>query len=282
MTASDYPEPVRQLIDIGYPERNWPDYPAKFGFTRAHIPDLIRLAEDTDLRFGEVTLEEEDYLNQQDDDELTRWSAQIHAWRALAQLKAEEAIPNLVGLLYQADEYDDDWAADDLVKVFVQIGPACIPALAAYLQDTGNDSYPRNIAIEAVSDIVEAFPETRAEGIAAIIPALKNHKQNDEGTNGFLIYALAEFKATEHIDLIKEVFDTDNVDLMIMGDFEDVQIKMGLLKARTTPRAFSITTEREMKQALAKFNKQITAIKKKEKKKHKQEKKSRKKNRKRK
>jgi len=282
MTEPNYPEPVSQLIDIGYPEHNWPDYPAKFGFTREHIPELIRLAEDTDLRFGEVTLEEDDYLNQQDDDDLPRWSAQIHAWRALAQLKAEEAIPNLIGLLYQAEEYDDDWASDDLIKAFVKIGPACIPALAAYLQDLGNTSYPRNNAIEAVSDIVEAFPETREEGIAAIIPALKNHKQNDDGTNGFLIYALAEFKATEHIDLIKEVFDTDNVDLIIMGDFEDVQIEMGLLKDRITPRAFSIVTEREMKQAQAKLNKQITEMKKKEKKKHKQEKKSRKKNRKRK
>ncbi len=282
MTAFNHPEPVRQLIDIGYPEHNWPDYPAKFGFTREHIPDLIRLVEDTELRFGEVTLEEENLLNTNEDYELPRWCAQIHAWRALAQLKAEEAIPNLVGLLYQANEYDDDWAAEDLVQAFVQIGPVCLPALAVYLQDAGNASYPRNNAIEAVSDIVEAFPEKRAEGIAAILAALKNHKQNDDSTNGFLIYALAEFKATEHIDLIKEVFDTDNVDLFIMGDFEDVQIEMGLLKDRTTPRAFSIVTEREIKQAQAKFSKQITAIKKKEKKKHKQEKKSRKKNRKRK
>ncbi len=282
MTASNYPEPVRQLIDIGYPDHNWHNYIAKFGFTHAHIPDLIRLVEDTDLRFGELTLEEDDLLNENEDYDLGRYSAQIHAWRALAQLKAEEAIPNLIGLLYQADEYDDDWASGDLVEAFAKIGPTCIPALAAYLQDVHNASCPRNNAIEAVSDIVKSFPETRDEGIAAIIPALKNHTQNDDGTNGFLIYALAKFMATEHIDLIKEVFDTKNVDLFIMGDFEDVQIEMGLLKDRTTPRAFSITTERDMKQALAQFNKQITVIKKKEKNKRKLAKKTRKRNRKRK
>lgn len=250
--------------------------------TREHIPDLIRLVEDTELRFGELTLEEENLLDQDEDYDITRWSAQIHAWRALAQLKVEDAIPNLVGLLYQADEYDDDWANDDLVEAFVKIGPACIPALATYLQDTGHASYPRNNAIEAVSDIVESFPETRDEGIAAIIPALKNHTQNDDGTNGFLIYALAEFRATEHIDLIKEVFDTKNVDMFIMGDFEDLQIEMGILEKRKTSREYALITKRDMENAQAEFNKKMNVKDKKEKKKHKQEKKSRKRNRKRK
>ena len=282
MDASNYPEPVRRLIDIGYPDHNWPDYPATFGLTSEHINDLIRLAEDKDLRFGEPTVEEENLLNEDDDYDLARWYVQIHAWRALAQLKAEEAIPNLIGLLYQADEYDDDWASDDLVQAFVKIGPVCIPALAAYLQDINNASYPRNNAIEAIGDIVKVHPETRGEGIAAILPALRNHAQNDDGTNGFLIYALAKFGATEHIDLIKEVFDTDNVDLFIMGDFEDVQIEMGLLKDRITPRAYSLITERDVERAQAEFTKKMNAQAKKQKKKHKQEKKSRKKNRKRK
>jgi hypothetical protein len=281
MTEINYPEPVRQLMDIGYPGHNWPDYLAKYGFTREHIPDLIRLAEDTELRFGEPTMEEENFLNEEDGD-LPRWYAQIHAWRALAQLKAEEAIPNLIGLLYQAEEYDDDWAGADLLEAFVKIGPVCIPALAAYLQDLSNASHPRNIAIEAVGDIVKAHSETREQGIAAIIPALQNHAQNDEGTNGFLIYALAKFKATEYLDLIKEVFDTDNVDLFIMGDFEDVQIEMGMLKDRVTPRAYRLVTERDMENARNELNKKLKKQDIKEKKKRKQEKKSRKKNRKRK
>ena len=43
MTESNYPEPVRQLIEIGFPEHNWTNYLAKYGITREHIPDLIRL-----------------------------------------------------------------------------------------------------------------------------------------------------------------------------------------------------------------------------------------------
>ncbi|NJO10873.1 MAG: hypothetical protein HC873_15870 [Leptolyngbyaceae cyanobacterium SL_1_1] len=30
----------------------WPDYPAQFGFTLEHVPDLVRMA--TDKRFGTV------------------------------------------------------------------------------------------------------------------------------------------------------------------------------------------------------------------------------------
>ena len=229
-----------------------------------------------------MSLEEENFLNEDEDNELTRWYAQIHAWRALGQLKAEDAIPNLIGLLYPVDEYDDDWSNDDLVQAFDQIGPACIPALAVHLQDASNADYPRNIAIEAVENIKYSFPETRAEGIAAILPALKNHKQNDESTNGFLIYALAKFNAVEHIDLIKEVFDTDNVDLFIMGDFQDVQIEMGLIDKRKTPRDFHLVTKRDMENMEAEYNRKMNAVEKKEKKKRRQEKKSRKKNRKRK
>lgn len=278
MTDTNYPEAVRQLIDIGFPENDSLDYLAKFGLAREHIPNLIRLMEDKELRFGDPTEEEEKYLEEEGDD-LKRWYAQIHAWRALAQLKAEEAIPNMIGLIYQAEEYDDDWI-DDLIHVFVTLGPACIPALASYLHNRENADYPRNMTIESLKNIAEVFPETREQVIAAIIPALQEHQQNDEGTNGFLISALADLKATEHLELIKEAFDTDNVDLMIMGDFEDVQIEMGLLKERLTPRKFRLVTPRDMEILHAETVKKETAKARKEKNKRKQEKKSRKKNRK--
>jgi HEAT repeat protein len=280
MTDTNYPEPIRRLIDLGIPENNWFDYPAKFGLTNEHIPDLIRLVEDKDLRFSELTEDEEKILAENDIYDVRRWYAQIHAWRALAQLNAEEAIPNLIGLLYQADEHDDDWIADDLGRALIKIGPACMPALATYLQNSDNGDFARNITIEVITGIIKQYPETREKGIAALLSVLKNHRQNNEGLNAFLIYALAEFKATEHIDLIQDVFETGNVDIFVMGDFEDVQIEMGLLKKRTKPRNAALITKNDVKKAGDEFNMKIRELEKKEKNKRKQEKKSRKKNKK--
>lgn len=47
--------------------------------------------------------------------------------------------------------------------------------------------------------------------------------------------ALAELKDTESAPLMEKAFETDRVDRM-MGDWEDIQVEMGLLSERTTPR----------------------------------------------
>ena len=54
---------------------------------KKHIPELIKMATDEEL-------------NQGDSDSQVVWSP-VHAWRALGQLKASEALEHLLGLLYQ-------------------------------------------------------------------------------------------------------------------------------------------------------------------------------------
>lgn len=94
MTEHNYTEPVSKLLSLGHPDNrdNWLDYQS-LGVTRADIPELIRLLKDKDLRW----MESPDDL--EEDEDLTEWYGQIHAWRALAQLKAEEAIPALLDSL---------------------------------------------------------------------------------------------------------------------------------------------------------------------------------------
>lgn len=112
---------------------------------------------------------------------------------------------------------------------------------------------------------------------------MENYEKNDEGLNGFIVYDLVRLKAVEHIDLIERAFKTGNVDEMIMGDFEDVQVELGLLQERITkparlPFFERLTARDEIFEPEMKANHD----KKKEKNKRKQEKRSRKKNRKRK
>src|SRR5689334_3370154 len=104
-----YEPPVDQLLARGEPDGGpWPDYVTEYGFTEEHVPALIQLATDGSL----CELESEDPLV---------W-APLHAWRALGQLRAEEAVEPLLGLLWRIDEWDDDWAGDELPEVIGMIG----------------------------------------------------------------------------------------------------------------------------------------------------------------
>jgi len=77
-----------------WPEGN-PDYVEKLGLTEEHVPALIRAA----LLWADVDARPEG----------DAVYAPIHAWRALAQLGAVEAVEPLLGMLNTLNEQMDDW-----------------------------------------------------------------------------------------------------------------------------------------------------------------------------
>ncbi len=52
------------------------------------------------------------------------WGAPIHAWRILAQLQADAAIPTLVSVLQRWGDHEEwwEWTNEELPIVFRQIG----------------------------------------------------------------------------------------------------------------------------------------------------------------
>jgi hypothetical protein len=201
------------------------------GFTREHISELIRLVEDKDLRW----MEKPDDIPE--DEDLTEWYGQIHAWRTLAQLKAEEAIPALIDNLQEIDEFDDEWYGEDAFEVFPMIGIAAIRPLAEYLGDNENGTYARVAASVSLQKMSETHPETRDECVAAIVSVLEKYRENDETINGSMISDLMQMSAgLENVQLIEEAFKANCVDIFIDGDFEDVQVKLGLIEKRITTR----------------------------------------------
>ena len=72
------------------------------GLTSEHIPALIRMATDEELNWANA-------------DSLEVW-APVHAWRALGQLHAEEAIEPLMRLFHEHD--DSDWVGEELPIVY--------------------------------------------------------------------------------------------------------------------------------------------------------------------
>jgi HEAT repeat protein len=286
--TSTYTEPVTKLLKLGRPAAGpWLDY-STLGITREHIPELILLVEDNDLL---RKMERPDDLPE--DEDLPEWYAQIHAWRALAQLKTEEAIPVILGILYQFDDEENDWIDGDAGEIFALIGPAAIRPLTEYLADDTRGLYSRATAATSLQSIGTTYPETRDECIQSLVSVLESYEENEEELNSFLVNNLVELNAVEAIELIEKAFEENCVDEFIMGDLEDVQIELGLLEARTKPRGNRISfmdrlshTEEPLVEMgdpmlLGPERKpQKDKTKEREKNKRKQEKKSRKKNRK--
>ncbi len=219
-TTKLYPEPVHSLLTLGEVSwQNWDDYQA-LGFTREHIPDLIRMATD---QFLIVEAEEPEF-----------W-APIHAWRALAQFDAKEAIDPLVGNFNLFEAADSDWLRDDLPDALVILGPDCIPALAMYLIDTRHATMARISAGETLKNIAETYPDTRDHVKGTLLSALELFEENDEELNGFLMGDLLDLKAVEAMPVIRRAFEAGAIDITIAGDLEDAEIELGFREERATP-----------------------------------------------
>jgi hypothetical protein len=280
--SSRYTEPVSQLLTIGFPDDfdlvfqlsshpvdNWPDYPKQYGLTASNIPELIRLATDEDL------------LNDTSDDNKT-W-APMHAWRALGQLHAADAVQPLLDLLHRADDEEDDLVIEELPDALALIGPPAFAPTVDYLLNQDNKEWARSLALTVVEKIAALHPQVRGEYTAAVMAALENYAQNPDALNGDLAATVADHKIVEAYPLVEKAYADDRVDELMMGDWEDFQVAVGLLKERITPQQRSfpipITSPGSFGEGFGKGGRRED---KKTKQKRKQAKASRKKNRKRK
>jgi len=216
-------DPIIHLMELGEPHYTqdfaWPDY-RSFGITSALIPALIQIATDTNL------------IHLPDENDPRGW-APIHAWRALGQLQAGEAILPLLRLLHEVR--DNDWVIEELPDVFALIGPAAFPALVDYLSDTGYPAYARLVAATSLMEMARNHPQVRDQSVAVLAEQLARFEQNLPGVNSVLIANLVELQAVEKADLIQRVFTEGKVDRFLVGDWRDIRHRLRPPAARRTP-----------------------------------------------
>ncbi|HEY0153508.1 MAG TPA: hypothetical protein VGB92_15985 [Longimicrobium sp.] len=214
-----YTAPVDQLLSLGSPGEiwdPWADYLA-LGLTDEHVPELIRMATDPALNESEGLVEV--------------W-APLHAWRALGQLRAEAAAQPLVDLLATVD---DDWVQDDLPQALGMIGGAAIAGLRELLANDAADLTPRISAMAALSAVARDHPELRDQAVGVLTAQLALWPDQDPDLNASLISALAKLQAVEAAPVMEAAFTGCAVTEYICGDWEDAQVRLGLLAERITP-----------------------------------------------
>ena len=213
MSISNYQPPVAELLNYGdcRQYKEWPNYVQELNLEEKHIPQLLKMATDEEL-------------NQGDSDTPEIWSP-VHAWRALGQLKAAQALEPLLGLL---NNRDDDWISTDFPTLCSLIGPEAIPYLEKFLADTSNNFFARADAAQSLESISHKYPETREHNIAVIAGELEKFRDNNVTFNGLLIGMLVDLQAVETINLIEEAYQANQVDTFITGDWDYIQVEFGL------------------------------------------------------
>jgi hypothetical protein len=222
MPEALYQPPVKQLLSLGEPRRGEArDYSA-LGISAGDVPALINMATDEALNGGPQ-------------ESLMVW-APVHAWRALAQLRAGEAIAPLLELFRRSDDDMDDWVGTDLPESLAQFGAAVLDPLTAYLANPANGEWSRVNTARTIGLVGEKHPELRMDSITRLAAQLERFAEQSETLNAFLISPLWDLRAVEAMPVIERAFASGRVDESVQGDLEDVQIQFGLKTEREHPR----------------------------------------------
>ncbi|MDB4949245.1 MAG: hypothetical protein JWM27_1894 [Gemmatimonadetes bacterium] len=225
-TSPPYLPPLDQLVALGDPTEigeDWPDYPA-MGIAAEHVPELIRMARDRDMLKADAETPE-------------GWAG-LHAWRALGQLRAPSAAVPLLRLMVREADEDNDWAMEEIPVVLGMIGPPALEPLQEMLPLLAReDEWSVTAAVgSALVKVAKHFPDTRDAVVAALARQLESARQQDATTNAFLVSNLLSLSAVEAAAVMEAAFAGEEVDEAVVGDWEDVQISLGLRTERSTPR----------------------------------------------
>ncbi len=166
--------------------------------------------------------------------EKEEWGTASFALLALQQLKSVKGLRLTYELLIEEDEREKNFEYELLID-YSKSNPEDFFELAEEVYDSSDcqvkDTFAEGIGIIANAD---SSKEERAEQF--FVERLRNHQKWHDHNNGYLIMGLIEAnKGKENYDLVKEAFDTDNVDEFVLGDLEDFEIEIGMRAERETP-----------------------------------------------
>lgn len=207
-----YPEALAGLLSLGKPTNDL-SYQKWAERLKDHVPDLIRMVLDEDL-------------NQRREKDPAVW-APLHALQILGVLGAESAAQPLTACL----DWDDVWVGEALPQVYARIGPAAIPVLQAYLEDSTHDRFGRAKASDSLAAIARAHPSVQKDIVAYLTAFLGRPSADDspaeEDVTAFVICDLADLGDPSAYPAIKRAYDENRVNPQII-ELENVEADFGL------------------------------------------------------
>lgn len=217
-----YPDPISQLL--AFKEKTtwqdeWIDYQSIFGFTKADVPELIRLTSDEENPIDDDDLENDGSLD-----------LYIHALRALAQIEPETAVNVYLEQLQKFP--DDDFLHEEIDGISKRLGAIAIAPFVKALGNTALDNQVRMTAANGLEGIAKSYPEFRDACVEPMIAQLRYYQDQDDALiNSVLVDNIVHLKGVEAIDLLAEVFANREIDEMLTGSWAAVQVALGVKQA---------------------------------------------------
>ena len=224
MFRKDYSDKVQQLFDFGREplmSSRFPNY-SSFNFMQDDIPELIKLA--TDYRYDLYSEDEEhNDDNEYIYDEL--FYASIHAVNILGLLQAVESIPHILKRL-EKEHVDNDFLAESIGDYVKNLGIKGLDIFEKYIFDNV-DKFEVNYIFDGLLHLAQNDEFCKKRVVDIFIRYIKNEITDPE-TIATAIWYLTKLTDDEHIELIRETFATKEVDELMCGDLEDIEIELGL------------------------------------------------------
>jgi len=194
---------------------------AELGFSRDDIEGLIEIALDEDLELYNSSVEKERYIP-------------CHAITALGQFEAVEALDRLLERLEFF--HKDDYYREAVLYYIRKISYLKLDVLIEYFLD--REKYPglRVLVVEGIEEALNRDDILDEKAEKAFVEYLQRDDELDDFLNPMVIFMLLGITDDKYIDLIREVFETKPVNIYYDGDFEDVEIRLGLREERSKPR----------------------------------------------
>jgi hypothetical protein len=236
---SKYSDKLRELFELGRePLMNQTDLEiyTKFNFVEDDIDELIDLALDESYNFIDY-----DKFEKESD---RVFYATIHAVNVLGILKAKRASVPLLERM-EREEGLEDFFNDVIINFFNNLGEEGLDDIENYIFNNPQSQEIITI-IDALGHILKNNTHLFGRIEEILVKYLKNSKTESSGL-AFAIHLLIEYSQDKHIDLIRETFESKDVDIFFAGDLEDIEIKLGLREKRESekPSMFSFLKDYE-------------------------------------
>jgi len=117
--------------------------------------------------------------------------------------------------------------------------------------DENRDEVTRSYTLSCLEKIGIVY---RQECLDVITELLQKQETSSRSLMGLATCTLIHLKAVETIEVIRDVFNRDQVDIKVSGDLEDVEIALGLRFKRDTPKPNYSSLSPEMIQVFNKLH----------------------------
>lgn len=189
--------------------------------------DLIAVLQDSINRF--------EYFKKNIDNEyFVELDFPTHALLLLTHIKSEKAIPTLLEVLKQNDDYIDFWYGDALFEL---MKPVLFYShknneqdFLSFIKEPNVNAYSKSIVSETLLQILYFKSDANRQELLSycenVLDFLIENKENknilDTEFIGLFISDLVDYRTVELLPKIKQLFDLDIVGYWVCGDYESI------------------------------------------------------------